>query len=279
MKYKIDTHMHTTASDGTLYPEELLKEVIENNISVFSVTDHDSIDSIETMKNLTRNLDLVFIPGVEISVTYLKKEIHLLTYGDNISKNNSDLMEIINYNKKVRIDFENKFMDFISKRYDVSLHEYDTFERNPKEGGWKSFNFLLNKNIVKSLLEVFDLVKESGLSFVFKSPKEVIPKLKEFGLTVILAHPPAYYKNDLLEKDFLEYFTKLGIDGIECISPYYDDEEHIDYYKDYCINNDLLIMSGSDYHGKLIPTRKLGLPERIINKPELDKILNRILSN
>ena len=50
---RTDLHMHTRASDGTLTPKELLKEIVEKDIKLFSVTDHDSIGSLEEMQDLT----------------------------------------------------------------------------------------------------------------------------------------------------------------------------------------------------------------------------------
>ena len=65
----------------------------------------------------------------------------------------------------------------------------------------------------------------------------------------------------------------MGIDGIECYSPYYKDISDADYYKNYCRNNNMLIMSGSDYHGDFVKTRKLGKPERYISEKSLEKLL------
>lgn len=279
MKYRIDTHIHTTASDGTLDPDELLKEIKKLGINVFSITDHDNIDNINEMINLTENEDLIFIPGVEISVTYLNKEIHLLTYGIDIE--NKEFLEIINTNTIIRNNFDVEVMKFVAKKLNFDFNEYINYERNPKNGGWKAENFLREKGLISSLRDFFELIEESEIEFVFKPLEEVISKLKKIGLMIVLAHPPAYYKGELLNKEFLDCFRDLGIDGIECFSPYYKNEEDVnsydaDYYIEYCKENNLLIMSGSDYHGAFVPTRKLGVPERYISKDELNEILEKI---
>ncbi len=276
MKYRIDTHIHTVASDGTLTPKELLNEINELGIKVFSITDHDTIGSIDEMIKLTEKNDNIFIPGVEISVTYNGKEIHLLTYGNDINNKNIKLLEILNKNSLIRNEFEDTFIQYVANKYKFSIDEYLLYERNPKNGGWKAENFLKEKNIVSGIQEVFELIYESKLKICFRSPDIVIKELKEIGLMVVLAHPPAYYNGELLSIDFLNYFRNLGIDGIECYSPYYKNEDDALYYKEYCKKNNLIIMSGSDYHGTFVKTRKLGMPERYISKESLNKLLSLI---
>ncbi|MEA1975802.1 MAG: PHP domain-containing protein [Bacillota bacterium] len=276
MKYRIDTHMHTTASDGTLNPQELLNEINKKNIKVFSITDHDTIANIDEMIELTKDSDVIFIPGVELSVTYMGKEIHLLTYSSKINSKNEGIMKVINENRILRGQFEDKYMAFVSNKFKFELEEYKSYKRDPKEGGWKAFSYLKEKGIVSTIQEIIALIRESGIPFLFKQPKEILPTLKELGLLVVLAHPPAYFKGEQLSKDFLDYFKLLGIDGIECYSPYYNDQSEALYYTEYCKENGLLIMSGSDYHGSFTPSRKLGVPERSISEKSLQKLLAMI---
>ncbi len=278
MNYRIDTHIHTTASDGTLYPNELLNEIKELGIKIFSITDHDTIGNVDKMKKLVDNEELTFIPGVEISVTYKGKEIHLLTYGNSISEENIKLMNILNKNSLIRNKFEDDFMYFVAQKFNFSFNEYVSYIRNPKNGGWKAENFLKDRGIISSLPDIFKLIDESGIKILFRNPKEIIEELKEIGLIVVLAHPPAYFKGELLNEDFLDYFRKLGIDGIECYSPYYKDISDANYYKDYCKKYNMLIMSGSDYHGDFVNTRQLGVPERYISEKSLEKLL-KLVSN
>ncbi|MGM0379404.1 MAG: PHP domain-containing protein [Bacillota bacterium] len=278
MKYKIDTHMHTTASDGTLEPKEILEEIREKNIKIFSITDHDSIENIDKMKKLVKFEDEIFIPGVEVTTTFLDVEFHFLAYGDSINKNNRILMDILNENKNLRKKYDKEFIKFVSKLYDFTMEEYMNYKRNPKNGGWKAQNFLYSKGIASSLQDIFELRKKSKIKYIMKKPSIIIPKLKNAGLTVVLAHPPAYFESNKLSKKILDYFKTLGLDGIECMSPYYNVPNESKYYTDYCENNNLLVTSGSDYHGKFLPKRKLGNPNRYINDNQLNNILNKCMS-
>ncbi|MDV5106813.1 PHP domain-containing protein [Clostridium perfringens] len=96
---RTDLHMHTRASDGTLTPKELLKEIVEKDIKLFSVTDHDSIGSLEEMQDLTEGMDIKFIPGVEVSSIINGEQFHILAY--NFDKNNKELMSLIENNDRL----------------------------------------------------------------------------------------------------------------------------------------------------------------------------------
>ena len=77
---KLDLHMHSTISDGSDSPEQLLKNIKAAGISLFSVTDHDSVKSAEIMRELVRDSDLLFIPGVEFSCRDEEGKYHILGY-------------------------------------------------------------------------------------------------------------------------------------------------------------------------------------------------------
>ena len=77
MKY-IDLHVHSTVSDGTFTPTELVAEAKRCNLSAFALTDHDTIRGFEEAKKASEGSGIEVIPGVEISAAYKKKDIHIL---------------------------------------------------------------------------------------------------------------------------------------------------------------------------------------------------------
>lgn len=273
---QVDLHMHTIASDGTQTPEALLNEIIEKDIKVFAVTDHDSVDSIEAMLALTAQSNRVFIPGVEISVTYHSKEIHLLTYG--IHPSNEALIDLLAENQKVRDAFNIKIVEHISKiKHNVSVSDYRAYKRDPSWGGWKAENYLRDIGAIHQLGDLFTLLHDMEDRMTFASPELIIPRLKAMGAIVILAHPPAYYGGEPLETAMLDDFKNFGIDGIECFSPYYKEETQSDYYVDYCKKNNLMISCGSDYHGDFITTRHMGIPKKMQDELNIEKLLKAYL--
>ena len=75
-----DLHIHSTASDGTLTPEVIVKLALEKNLSVISLTDHDTTDGIARALNSARGTNLEVIPGVEINTDWEDTEVHILGY-------------------------------------------------------------------------------------------------------------------------------------------------------------------------------------------------------
>ena len=75
---KIDLHVHSTASDGTLTPAELVAEAKKADLSAFALTDHDTVAGIAEAKKEANNYDIELIPGVELSTEYKEKEVHMV---------------------------------------------------------------------------------------------------------------------------------------------------------------------------------------------------------
>lgn len=257
----IDLHIHTTASDGTHEPDELISEILAKGITHFSVTDHDSIDHIKTLIRLAKENNLKFLPGCEISVMYENQELHILTYG--IDLNDQALQAILAENILIREVHNNALIQYAcTKTSLISFIDYQKYEDDRARGGWKSINYLVERGVIKDLGEFFDLIKDFGTPLTFKPHYEMLPRLKELGYPLVLAHPPAYFKGARLSESWLDELRMLGITGIECYSPYFKHPEDSDYYIDYCMKHHMQITCGSDYHGRFIKTRHLATPSK-----------------
>lgn len=270
---KIDLHMHTSASDGTWDVYKLKEELIKNKINIFSITDHDNIDNTLKMEEIIDYKDnLQYIHGVELTTTFEGREYHLTTY--NYNETNKDLIGLMIDNTNVRLDFNAKFMkNYIFKHYsDVCLEEYEQYEYDRSKGGWKSANYLMDRGIHRDLSEHFSDIKNSGMKMTFKKPEEVISIAKKSGGMVFLAHPSANFKSGYMPEKEMKFWLEVGVDGIECFSPY--NTKYVDMYVEFCKNNNLMISGGSDCHGEFIPSRKLGVPNIEIDTLRIEKLLN-----
>ncbi|MBZ4651053.1 PHP domain-containing protein, partial [Thermosipho sp. (in: thermotogales)] len=89
---KVDFHTHSTGSDGTDTPHELLNLALEKDIEYLSITDHDTLDGIKALENFTDLKKLKFVPGVEISAEF-PTTLHLLGYG--FDSNNERLNKVL----------------------------------------------------------------------------------------------------------------------------------------------------------------------------------------
>lgn len=257
---KVDMHMHTCASDGTWDVTELKEELIKNKINIFSITDHDCIENIKNMQDIVSPKDnLIFIPGTELTAEYQGKEYHLTLYNYDIK--NQQLMELMKWTNDSKIKANKEYIkDYASGKFDgVSLEDFEKYNYDWKRGGWKSLNYMVDKGIHEDILTHLADFGKSGIKAKLKDPEEVIKTAKMSGGKVFLAHPSYHYKKSRMPEEELKHWLSLGIDGIECFSPYNKGEEQ--YYIDFCKKNNLMISGGSDCHGMFIPARKLGLPE------------------
>ena len=256
---QIDLHMHTDGSDGTWTVEELKEELIKNNISIFSITDHDEIDNIAKMEKILKpEDDMIFIKGVEATASFQDREYHLPVY--NYDSTNEPFIKFLNWSRDLRLDFNRRFVKYMETiNPNVSYRDFVNYKEDPGKGGWKSANYMLDRKIHRNMAEHFEDVKNSGLSITFKSPEEVISLGKKSGGYVFLAHPSYHYREEGMPLEELKMWVELGIDGIECFTPY-NNHNQADYYVDFCKKNNLMISGGSDCHGEFIPGRFLGVP-------------------
>ena len=272
MSIKVDLHMHTIASDGTWTAEEVLKEIEKNKINIFSVTDHDTVESSEKIKNKKLPNGCFFIPGVEISTTYKEREYHLTVYN---YKKNKELLSFIKNNDDARLEYNYEFIDLMSKEYSgVSLEDYfNNYKEDPSKGGWKALNYFIDKKIFKDIGEYFHRLKTTGLKLAFKSPEEVVEISKKSEGKIFLAHPSYYYREGCMHEEELIYWKDVGIDGIECYTPYAMKKFQEKYYVNFCKKNNLMISGGSDCHGEYLD-RKLGVPEIFLDQLNIDELIN-----
>ena len=76
----IDLHAHTTASDGTFTPTELIEHAVEKDLTAIAVTDHDTTDGLQEAEESARRFGIEFVPGIELSISYQSGRFHMLGY-------------------------------------------------------------------------------------------------------------------------------------------------------------------------------------------------------
>lgn len=258
----VDLHIHTSASDGTWGDVQLIEKLREKNITMFSITDHDELVNSTKMIEYSKQFpDLKYINGVEVTCDYHAREYHLTVY--QFDYNNIELRELLDFNREVRESFDEMFIKLIDNPK-LDAEEYANYTYHKNEGGFKLVHYLIEKGIVKDIKDYYAWfnknLTERGLEKKFNPPKEVMKICKAAGGKVFLAHPSYYYRGSHMPVEELDDWRALGIDGIECYSPY-SKAEHYDFYVDYCNRNNLLISGGSDCHGDYMPERELGHPK------------------
>lgn len=272
---KTDLHIHTSASDGTWSPENLISNILASDIKIFAVTDHDTTENVKQIAKLAKKAGLNFIPGVEISVTHDSRNYHILGY--NIDLDSEALQKILKANKISTEKMNAASISFLSKKgHSVSIDEFEAYENQKERGGWKALNYIIDKGLCQSHLDFFPLFKDIGNPFniaKYVSPEIAISSIEKAGGIPILAHPGArFYESDY--QGIIDKMVSRGVKGIECFHP--DNSSEItEYSTSYCNKNQLIITGGSDCHGDFVKTRYLGNPQITLDQLNIRQLLNK----
>lgn len=273
----VDFHTHTTCSDGTLEPNELVKKAKLIGIEVLAITDHDTICAFREIDDkYADDLDITVIKGVEISVDYPTDSLHILGY--NI-KDTETMERVLNE----LIDYRNKRNELILEKmnklgFHATMEELRKIAKGDAVGRPHFARLMVEKGYVGSMNEAFDkYLKDGGIFFVEKKrlkPQEAIELIKKTGGIAVLAHPYDILSGKNSEEDdmtFLENFIKklvdYGLDGLEAFYSRHTQNQTIDLIR-IANKYDLLITAGSDFHGSNRESVNLGMnvPYKLIKK-------------
>ena len=123
-----DLHIHSYYSDGTMSPQEIVKDAKSKNVGIISVTDHDVLDSYEEVKRESEKEGIIAIRGVEIDSIFEGHLVHLLAYKFN---DNDNFFNLVNKAKENLLETSIELIRRMEKDYeDISLEDYNSYEYN-----------------------------------------------------------------------------------------------------------------------------------------------------
>ena len=245
-----DLHIHSWYSDGTLSPEEIIKKAKSQNITLISICDHELTDAYAVLDDLCAESSMNLITGVEIMAAVGYEQYHILAYGFNTE--DKALKELLSYNRGILADKGIKLIKNISADYPaVSLNEFLKYERNRRNGGWESIDYLKSKGLVNDVTDYFGFLDKYGSppDKNFISAEEVIKIIHDAGGYAVLAHLGDNTGQNLEDcEKIANQFLDMGIDGFECYYTSHTDEI-TKFLVNFCREHDLMITAGSDEHG------------------------------
>ena len=248
----IDLHIHTTFSDGTLTPDEVITAAKKSGLQAIAFADHDSVGALY---NYTDPQELEIVPCTELSAREKNKSIHILGYF--IDYKNAELGRFIEDQKKARVSRGKRMVKKLNTLgIDISMDEVRKEMKGEVVGRPHIARVLLEKGVVKDLREAFSLYIGNDKPCYVPKPnikvKEVARIIKIAGGIPVLAHPV------FLEDD--ELISKLIDDGIEGLEVWYPahGKGDIERYLKIAKKRNLIVTGGSDSHGNLGPYPKIG---------------------
>ena len=256
----VDLHTHTSASDGTDTPEELVRKVAELGLVAVAVTDHDTISGLDEACVAGKRYGVAVVRGCELAVGSRFGELHIL--GLWLSPKPSAVTEALAGIREGRDARNREMVDrFRAAGYDVCYEELLAMAKGESVARPHMARLLVTKGICVSVSEAFSRFlgtnKPMAVPRVLPSPEEVFTLLRSAGATTVFAHPMlvrAPY--DWLRATTSE-FVDMGLDAVEAYHPDHD-AKAVRKAEKLARYHGLALSGGSDYHGDARPETLLG---------------------
>lgn len=277
----VDLHVHSNNSDGSDTSLELIYNIRKNNISIFALTDHDTVQGCKEIFQYIPE-SIRFIPSIELTSIVEDIKCHIL--GFNIDVKNNVLTELIEKGKLLRKQKLETRINYLKDTWNIELSKEELSWLYSRKSVVKTHiaNVLVNRGLASNNLEAMakylDGCKAGDNRF---TGEESVKAILNAGGIPVWAHPLGGEGEEHISRE--EFYKKLdvmlsyGIKGLECYYSRYDKDE-VSFLVDVAKTKKLLISGGSDYHGsnKDIPLGKLNVENVNIAKEKLT-ILNEIL--
>lgn len=292
---RIDLHIHTTVSDGSLTPFQVIDEAYKNGVSTIAIADHDTIEAYtDELFTYAKTKQIQLIPAVEISTKTNKAGIHVLGY--NIDITNEIFKNRLSKIRNARHDYLYKVAEKLNALgYTLHVEQLNTIDAVTKAhialdvvGNEKNKNLLLqNFGHIPSKGEFIETIMNEGCPAYVKkeavTPKEAAEVIRAAHGKVVLAHPVAYvHEDNLTDEDILAIIQDMQPDGLEAIYLYvnrYNQKiDEIEKWKQFAKEHNLFITVGSDFHNKDGLRPEIGFVNTTfyLEENKIEEILNHI---
>lgn len=240
----LDLHAHTTYSDGTLTPGELVRAAALAGVRALAITDHDSLNGWDEALAAAAECDLEIVPGIELSTVHNERSLHILGFYPNREKLNEPLRDRQQGRKRRAREMAAKLAEL---GYPIELPDMGD---DMAPGRPHIATALMKAGYVQSMREAFDRwLRDDGPAYVHYdkfSISEGISLLRSCGAVPVWAHP--YLFRGGAVEEVLKELVEAGLMGVEVYHPSHTLKE-VHKLEKLCAEYGLLMTGGSDYHG------------------------------
>jgi len=242
----VDLHLHTTASDGSLTPEQVVEHAARLNLKTIAISDHDTVNGIDEALTVGKKLGVEVIPAVELSSKYDSRDMHVLGYF--IDHKSDGLYHSLKSLRKARVERAQKIVECMQKHgIDITFDEVVESAGKAAVGRPHIARILLAKSYVSTIGDAFrNYLKRGAPCFLekFVYPiEEAISIIHKAGGTAVFAHPGLAGLDDHIPE-----FIEMGLDGIEAYHSEHTPET-VERYVRLAAEYGLAVSGGSDCHG------------------------------
>ena len=252
--HKMDLHMHSTVSDGTDTPEELLDCVREAGLKLFALTDHDAVKGCAMIRQVLRADDPRFLNGVEFSCRDEEGKYHILGY--DYDPDGASICSVVAKGHRLRMEKLMVRLDFIRREFGFSFPEEEVRGLMSLNNPGKPHigNLMVKYGYAEKKEQAIDeYIDRAKVRNEYIRPEEAIEGVLQSGGIPVLAHPVYGSGNELILGEEMESRLRkligFGLQGVEAFYSGFSpklEAESLALAEKY----DLYVTAGSDYHGK-----------------------------
>jgi predicted metal-dependent phosphoesterase TrpH len=254
----VDLHTHTTASDGTYAPRELVAEAASRGVRVLAITDHDSTEGLpEAFEEAERRRPLEVLPGIEINCDVEGAEIHVLGYlMDWQAEWFQDFCREQRRERRARV---HRMVERLAALgMPLEADEVFAIVKEGSAGRPHVAQVMVARGYVKTVREAFDKYLGSGkpghVQRKTVTPEDAVRVIRKAGGVPVFAHPGLADRDELIPA-----LIAAGLMGIECYYTEHSAAQRASYLQ-LCKDHDLVATGGSDFHGPKVRAAILGSP-------------------
>lgn len=254
---RIDLHMHSTVSDGTDTPPELLDRVRKAKIELFALTDHDAVKGCAMIRDLLGSDDPMFINGVEFSCCDEEGKYHILGY--HYDPDGASIRDIVELGHRYREEKLAARLEFIKERFGFAFSDADVQSLLALDNPGKPHigNLMVRYGYAPSKeAAIREYLDQACIPDEYVRPEEAIQGILKSGGIPVLAHPVYGSGEELITDDQMDRrlnrLLALGLQGVEAFYSTFTRRmvrEMLSFAEKY----NLYVTAGSDYHGKNKP--------------------------
>lgn len=256
----VDLHVHSTASDGTLSPTQLVDCAVSKKLDAIALTDHDTIDGLDEAICAAKGTSLELIPGIEMSCVYEGTEIHIL--GLYINHSNRELADSLSGILLIRHERNHRMLEqfredgFLLSQKDLTAGNPDTVVTRAHFA-----RALTEKGYTKNHKQAFEQYLQYGGRYCHRrevtTAEQVMSILLTAGAFPVIAHPILYRMGYQQTEDMILHLKHMGLKGIEV---YHSSNNQYESGKlrEMARHHHLLPTGGSDFHGANKPDIHIG---------------------
>lgn len=246
-----DLHCHSNISDGTHAPAWLAQRAHSRGVDLWALTDHDEVGGVAEAAATARTLGLPFLPGVEISVTWEEKTIHIVGLG--IDENHTGLLQGLQQTRAGRVQRGQAMAAQLEARGIQGVWEGALkYVGNPELVARPHLaRYLVETGVCRSVGEVFlHYLKEGKPGFVphqWASLPDALQWIHAAGGMAVVAHPARYAFSPNQERAFFDEFAALGGQAVEVVTAAHTSAEAA-HFGALALQRNLYASCGSDFH-------------------------------